>query len=467
MTAARAGVFEGFGGCISPYYNEDGGVSRNKLKTHRPALQEAEFLDLLRAPSDSGMPLVKEIVSAVATREKRRRPRGVKEGAKLAAGVGAIVGGVLVAGLGRGVPVFRPMGAQAFDGPIGCRTARAALAALTGLGLLTRWPGIRYRREIDGIGEMPAGRATRFLATDALLGMANRHGVTAATVAKAFPRAFAATAARIAQPITINALDGRAGGARTRGGAVRLPLPATDEARALRAEVRLANTTLARAVWTGCQPPALYRAFRADFTLGGRWIVAGAVPIQGMPMAERLRIRIDGAAVAEIDASASQLALLAAAAGIPRLPDKPYSLPGFDRAVVKAAVVATLGLGRLPARWPDRMIAARPALAAVDLAALLADLAAAFPFLASPGSALGVEKARVALRLQNIEAAVLTRAMLPLWRDGVPMVPIHDGLLCPAKDAGRAARFLVGSYAKAGAHVEVKTEYPPGRRAGL
>jgi hypothetical protein len=464
VTAARAAVFEGFSGRFPPYNNGRGGVSHNKLKTPSKDLQEAEFLDLLRWPAEAGAPVVAEIAAAIASGECRLRKRGEKEHAKLATAVAAVVGGVLVAALTRGVPVFRPMDPHSFDGPVGYRTAAPVLDGLARLGLLTRYSGIRFRRAVDGAGDVPGGRATRFLATDALLGIANRHGITAASVKAAFPRVFPATAARIAQPITIAAIDERAGGARVRGGALRLPVPATAESKALASEVRLANAILARAVWAGCQPPALYRAFRRDFTLGGRWIVAGAVPIQGLPLAERLRIRIDGAAVAEIDASASQLALLAAAAGIPRLPEKPYHLPGFDRAVVKQAVVAALGLGRLPARWPDRMLAAKPDLADVELAALISELATAYPFLAAPGKALGVDKARVSLRLQNIEAAALTRAMLPLWRDGVPAVPIHDGLLCPATTAERVARLLVESYAAAGAHIEVKTEHPPGRR---
>jgi hypothetical protein len=437
------------------------------LKTSCKDLQEAEFLDLLRAPSGLGVPLVAEIVSAVAAIENRQRPRGAKERAKLAEAVGAVAGGVLVPALARGVPVFRPMDTHAFDGPVRYHTAAAVLAALTRMGLLTRYPGIRYCREVDGFGNLPSGRATRFVASDALLAMAKRHRITAATVAGAFPRAFPGTAERIGQLIKMAALDPRAGGTKTRGGGVRLPLPATAEARALREEVTCANSVLARVAWTGCQPPALYRAFRQDFTLGGRWIVAGAVPIQGLPLAERLRIRIDGAAVAEIDASASQLALLAAAAGIPCLPKEPYSLPGFDRAVVKKAVVATLGLGHPPTRWPPRMLAGAPDLSAVNLKALIAEIATAYPFLADPGEALGVDKARVSLRLQNIEAAALTRAMLPLWRDGVPAVPIHDGVLCPATAAHRAAGLLIVAYAAAGAHIEVKTLPPQGRPAWL
>jgi hypothetical protein len=463
VTAARATVFEGFSSRFPRYNNGRGGVSHNKLKTPSKNLQEAEFLDLLRWPAEAGAPVVAEIAAAIASGECRLRKRGEKERAKLATAVAAVVGGVLVAALTRGVPVFRPMDPHSFDGPVGYRTAAPVLDGLTRLGLLTRYSGIRFRRAVDGAGDVRSGRATRFLATDALLGIANRHGITAANVKAAFPRAFPATAARIAQPITIAAIDERAGGARVRGGALRLPVPATDEARWLRKEVQLANGALVRAAWTGCQPPALYRAFRQDFSLGGRWIVAGAVPIQAMPAAERLGIRIDGAPVAEIDASASQLALLAAAAGIPRLPEKPYHLPGFDRAVVKQAVVAALGLGRFPARWPYRMLAAKPGLAAVDLAALIAELAAAYPFLAAPGVVLGVDKARVALRLQNIEAAALTRAMLPLWRGGVPVVPIHDGLLCPAAEADRAKGLLVESYASVGAHIEVKTEIALGK----
>jgi hypothetical protein len=348
------------------------------------------------------------------------------------------------------------MSPNSFTGTVGYCTSLFVLEAATKAGLLIQYPGTRFRREMDGFGSLAGGHAARFAATESLLDMAARHRVTAVSVARQFPREYPKAAARIAQPLTIAALETRAGGTRMQGGALLLPVPKTARAKELAAEVRLANVTLSRASWAGCQPPRMYRAFRHDFTLGGRWIVAGAMPIQGMSKADRLRIRISGEAAAEVDATASHLAILAASAGGAMLPPDPYALPDYRRAVVKQAVVAALGIGRLPGKWPASMLAITPELADVDLAPLIAALAEAYPFLAAPGPVLGVDRRRVALRLQAIEAEALTQAMLPLWRAGVPVVPVHDSLLVPAPAAEWAAANLVAAYAaRCGANIRV------------
>jgi len=58
-------------------------------------------------------------------------------------------------------------------------------------------------------------------------------------------------------------------------------------------------------------------------------------------------------------------------------------------------------------------------------------LVSAHPYLRNLSGLLGVPPDRVALRLQNIEAECLTRAMRVLWAEGLPVMPIHDGLLYP------------------------------------
>jgi hypothetical protein len=349
------------------------------------------------------------------------------------------------------------MSPNSFTGTAGYRTARFVLDAAAKAGLLGQYPGTRFRREEAGFGYLDGGHAARFAATDLLLDMAARHHITAVSVARQFPREYAKAAARIAHPLTVSAPETRGGGTRMRGGALLLPVPKTAQAKALAAEVRLANATLSRVSWAGCQPPRLYRAFRQDFTLGGRWIVAGATPIQGMSKVDRLRIRISGEAVAEVDVTASHLAILAALAGVTTLPPDPYALPDHRREVVKKAVVAALGIGRLPGRWPASMLAATPELADIDLAPLIAALAEAYPFLGAPGRVLGVERRRVALRLQAIEAEAMTAAMLTLWRGGVPVVPVHDSIICPASAADWAETALVAAYAaRCGANIQVK-----------
>jgi hypothetical protein len=419
-------------------------------------LRAADFLDLNRAADGAGCSLVVELLDLITARESRKRRRADKLRAKLSTATGALLGAVLVANLVRGVPVFRPMSPASFTGTIGYRTARFVLTEATASGLLVQQPGIRYRREVGGYGMLPGGLATRFAATPLLLAMAARHGITGDTVAGAFPRHHPATAARIRKPIKITAIETRAGGTWRQGGRLVLPVPQTKQARELAGWVKLANRTLAAARWAGCQPPQMYRAFVVDFTLVGRWIVAGAAPIQAMPAADRLAVTINGEAVAEVDVTGSHLAILAALSGVKLLPADPYAFPGYKREAVKKAVVAALGLGRLPAAWPDRMLAAAPELAEVNLARLTARIAEAYPFLCHAADILQVARPLVGHRLQAIEAEALTAAMLLLWRGGVPVVPVHDSIICPAGAVEWVEASIIAAYAaRCGASIRV------------
>jgi hypothetical protein len=176
-----------------------------------------------------------------------------------------------------------------------------------------------------------------------------------------------------------------------------------------------------------------------------------------MPKEERLGIEIDGQPVCEVDARGSQLSIVAALAGVQQLPGDPYQigpLAAFDRAVVKDAVTATLGTGKLRKAWPRGMERAE------DMGQITAALVSAHPYVRDLPGLLGIPAKQVALRLQNLEADCLTRAMRALWALGVPVVPIHDGLLAPASDVQAVAAALREGYLTAtGASIQTTVEY--------
>ncbi|HVE23268.1 MAG TPA: hypothetical protein VNC39_14960 [Acidocella sp.] len=413
-------------------------------------LQEAEFLFLVYTPRDANTEaLVAELTDAVAAQEKRRRPRGPKERQALEEAVAAVVGGVLLSALRRGKMVLKSRREEAFRGHVGYSAAIAAIDGLAVTGFLLHHSGIRFERQ-DAFNDVTAwaGWASRYEASDALIHLAASYGINKETVKRSFGTRFPLKAEVAKTPMVLKQFESDGGAS--------LSIPRSDQThKQLKADVQLANRLLAAASWSSnCQPPALFRTFRDDWTFGGRWIVSGEASIQRMAAEDRLEILIDGQAVAEIDARGSQLSIVAAIAGVQAILGDPYqigALAAFERDVVKAALTATLGTGTLRKTWPKDMKHDE----AVSMPKIRDALVSAHPYLRDLSKLLGVPSDRVSLRLQNIEAQCLTHAMRTLWAEGTPVVPMHDGLLVPVAAAGMAEVALREGYrAVAGAIIQ-------------
>jgi hypothetical protein len=104
------------------------------------------------------------------------------------------------------------------------------------------------------------------------------------------------------------------------------------------------------------------------------------------------------------------------------------------------------------------MLADHPGLEEVALKPLVSALANAYPYLCDPARVLGVARDHVSLRLQAIEAEILTVAMVPLWREGIPVIPIHDGILCPAGCLERVSESMVTAYRDSVAMASVRVK---------
>jgi len=295
---------------------------------------------------------VVELTDAVAAQEKRTRPRGPKERTALEDAIAAVVGGVLVAALRRGKMVLKSRREEAFGGYVGYSAAVVALDGLAALGLLLHHSGIRFERQ-DAFNDVTswAGWASRYEATDALIRLAASYGITKETVKRSFGTRFPLRAEVAKNPVILKQFKDDGGAS--------ISIPRGDQThKQLRAETQLANRLLAAALWSSnCQPPALFRTFRGDWTFGGRWTVSGEASVQRMAAEDRLEILINGQAVAEVDARGSQLSIVAAIAGMTELPGDPYqigALSAFDRDVVKSAATATLGTGNCARHGPRK-----------------------------------------------------------------------------------------------------------------
>ncbi len=419
---------------------------------------EARPLSLLHFPKASeAMALVEAMTVQVAALEQRKRPRGVGEMGKLREAVGAVLGGVLTVAWKAGGLVYRSMDKNSFTGEaVAYRQAEVALNGLEALGLIRRYSGVRYEwgAELDGPARWE-GIAARFGATEALKALAASHGISQDNIGSAFDVRWPVKPPKIWASIALRPLTSRLPGERAKRDNETLHLDMEDaKVRKLIEEVDLANGVLAQHSFEGCTPPALYRAFRRDFGLGGRWITAGTMPIQQMSAAARLKIRINGQPVAEVDVKASQLSILAACAGVKELIfNDPYSFPYAPwnrlpnaREVVKGLVVAALGAGKLPTRWPKGMKNRLGVPNSVRLGDVTEALAARFPFLKQPAEVLGVAPEVVALRLQALEADAITAVLVHAWMLGVPAVPVHDSILIPETAARRTADDLKMAY---------------------
>jgi hypothetical protein len=388
--------------------------------------------------------LVERLTVDVAAREQRPRPRGPKERKYLEEAIAAVVGGVLKPALRRGNVVWRSRSEDAYSGYVGYSAALAALDGLTVLDYLRHHPGIRYEHH-DGFSATAdwTGSASRYEATEALVGLAASYGITAETVKGAFATRFPVWAEVIKTPVELKQFKT---GKSKIGGGLSIRVPRGDDThKRLMTEARRANQLLAASSWSNCRPPSLRRTFRVDWSFGGRWMTPGDSPVQQMSKEERLNILIDGQPVCELDARGSQLSIVAARGGVAELFGDPYQLgplAEFDREVVKAAATVMLGSGKLRRAWPKGM----KDHATASWAKISSALVSAHPYLRDLSKLLGVPSDHVSLRLQNIEAQCLTHAMRTLWAEGLPVVPMHDGLLVPAAAAGMAEVALREGY---------------------
>lgn len=252
---------------------------------------------------------------------------------------------------------YRSMATSSFSGMhVGHASFKQVVDAMAIDGFVEVIAGEAYRANRDG----RAGVATRFRATNALLEMAMRHGVTPGSWAKHFqplPRL-----ARITNPILLRSSSEHFKGKKLPGKAVAIPkgLAAVE---ALGEAVNDINAFHAQQNLD--LGPYKHRFFQRIFSQGdclpiygwdkgGRLYSPGKDSYQQAPGDERSAFRFNGEATVEIDIGSSFLTIYRKLSGVEFDPvADPYDIPGLSRFASKSWVVMTFGHDRHHARWPS------------------------------------------------------------------------------------------------------------------
>jgi hypothetical protein len=259
--------------------------------------------------------------------------------------------------------VFRSLAAQSFSGEdIGYRAFKHVLEKLVALDLVIHKPAVHT----FGDGFTPGGpqlvywrKASRFMATEALLELSARYGVAVVDASAHFimelPR----------HPLQLRARATRTEyGEKVKGKVIRFdPTPETEK---LENQVRSLNEFFDQFELRGGTHRGFIRIFNNgndqdfDWNKGGRLYRQGDDTYQQLPKEDRLRMTINGEPVCEIDIRASYLTIYQGWNGEQLdLDQDPYDLPGLGpeaREVVKRWFVATFGSDGHLTRWPSDFV---------------------------------------------------------------------------------------------------------------
>lgn len=437
--------------------NESASFSRPRgfapavLMPDAAALRSAELLPLELVPhGDEARALVSVVAATLAPYDaasRKTKRRAVGE-AKRVAAVGAIVGGLLRKWSSETPRLaFRSLTAESFtEALIGVRQFRPAMVAAMEAGLVGRHRGISYEATFGpGDPKHSKRRSARYWPTDALLSLAEQHGVFPQDVRSAFRIVAPTKPPAVPNLLKLRSLDTNAPIA---------PSPDDPVAAALRADVEAHNAMAAAWEVSGCCPPRWCRIFHGDWRLTGRWHAVGSAAVyQNLPKVDRAAITMNGEAVVELDIRAAQFSLLCALARRPLpLEDDPYDVPGIPRERVKRWIVATLGKGSPVVRAPRGTASEWRTYRAPDVAEAVV---AKHPILKRPWrfvpkelvEAHGDPRRVLPYWLTGIEATAMTEAMRTLReREGVLSLPVHDSLIVPASRAEVAVAVIVESF---------------------
>jgi hypothetical protein len=427
----------------------------------RPDLEHAPYRALtMTAVTSAAANITQQCLGRILLweAEQGRRGRSAADIDKLNSCTGAFLGALL--SVPRHAWVRTAMADNAFAGklsPHAWRTVQAVRDALVGCGLMEQHDGCALVvQEMFDSGKKQAKerRQTRFKATAALYTLADNAGVL------------------------VNPEDDEGDFAHGPSAPLRLltstkkPVNYGDDPRAAM-QVRWVErfnefwakhtidgtTTVTRRDGTTCTGPIVHRGFRRDFNccdvpvseygwnLGGRIYSPGEASYQRARREDRIKMKIDGQNVVEVDVSAAQLSALLG----PKRPEGDLYQRGrlaqVPRPIVKTWVTVSIGKGSPLPRWlPGTRLEweQKEGLAPTDHKAWTAKnvgerVLAEYPPLAA---ALGKEATRLWARLMNLESSAIVATLSELMAKDIPALPVHDSLLVPAQFEREAGRVL-------------------------
>jgi hypothetical protein len=428
--------------------------------TRAEALRDAAHASLQgSAKSKAANKFVAILCARLAAYESEHGTYQHKPGPAVEKAIGAFLADLLVAQSDErpSAWVHRSLHAKGFSGgPVGHKVFRRVLEAFKGLGLVEHAEGFaEFSNSVFG-SSVTQRWASRFMATPTMLELAAKHRVPLQSADKHFtfqyelPKApLQKREAKTSSPYTRKQVRGRP-----------MTIAHTPISMQLEADVRELNEFLDRQQIVGGVHQGYIRIFQNGDAASFNWNYGGrlysqpsASNYQQMSKKARLKMTINGEAVAEIDIRASYLTLFYGWFG--RQLDfnsDPYLLPRFRKAgrdAVKLWMVATFGSARPINKWPTSLLKeyeddhgkkldrTRYAVKLVRERALLQH-----PLMARWGEPRN-GRVRTWADLMYYESVVMVSTMVALMRDhGIPSLAVHDSLIVPQSAINTTATVL-------------------------
>jgi hypothetical protein len=424
-------------------------------------LAAAEYAPLnSRAVTEQAQLLVEHVYEEVIREERAkgaRKNRRLKGAAKFKRAVEAFVGELLQAQRNAEAPglVYRSSSAKDFSGrEVSFRNFKRLRDALVRLRLLElvaapcqRWLDFDTAKSVVG-----ARRASRWRATPTLVKLAATYGIDPENVRTHFVPELPRHPLQLSARARTNA-EGR----KERG--KRMKFTRSPKTVELEAQVRELNEFLAEQDIGGGVHRGYFRGFNNGddphfyWNMGGRLYSVGADNYQQLDGNERLKMRINGEPVSEIDIRASYVTIFFAWHNEQIDPaNDPYVIDGLGieaRNIVKRWFAATFGSERAIAKWPRAISIefkrdARRSLSKIyPLPHVRERILSAYPWLTRVEASMRGVWSR--LMWEESEAVIST--MLALKRDhGIPSLSVHDSIIVPHTKCDLAANLLSDCY---------------------
>ena len=373
--------------------------------------------------------LTESVASIIQGAERRKRARRAKDLKSFRQAVDYILGDMLLAYVGESSQyAYRAEGKTNFYGsPVGHTTWKAIMPALIDLGYIEYFKGSNFKNPFDE-GRYLSGSASRFLATESLISLAESHGINFDTMSEYYVTEMPRSVLKLR--------------ASKRGKleAKELPIADTHKTEALAAQVHRLNKYLSQQTLTGGCFEGYRRSFSNgelagfDWNQGGR-LYAVSNSYQHLSGERRAAMQINGEPVVEVDVSASHLSIYMGEMGH-RASDgiDLYAIDGMSRAAVKQYIASSFGLAKLITKWPTTADAEVVAFDVVDVREAVCDAIPCLESLADSGLDWST--------LQFLEAEALIEAMESLHKQDISAYGVHDSLIVPASCQGECRQAL-------------------------
>ncbi len=387
--------------------------------------------------------LARSVIYIVQQAESRQRVRKADDQISFERAVDFILGDLFKAYVGDSSPyAYRAEGKTNFYGlPVGHSTWKSIMPVLIDLGYVEYFKGSNYKNPFDE-GRYLSGSASRFLATESLISLAESHGINFDTLSEYYITEMPKSVLKL-KASKRGELEAKV-----------LPIADTPNTEALAAQVHRLNKYLSKQTLTGGSFEGYRRSFNNgelagfDWNQGGRLYAVGN-SYQHLSGKRRAAMQINGEPVVEVDVSASHLSIYMGEMGH-RASDgiDLYAIDGVPRVAVKQYIASSFGLAKLINKWPTAADAEVVAFDVVDVREAVCDAIPCLESLADSGLDWST--------LQFLEAEALIQAMESLHKQDISAYGVHDSLIVPISGLKAARNALEGAWTIRGWSIRLK-----------